>query len=156
MQPILIHQSQNAAKTAEDWLLAESPEDLRLNIELSVISLYAVAQWAIPQLLKIAGKKDHKPALLVTSGWLASAPQPNHFSLGVCKSAQQNIVHNLNDQLRPRGVHCGLVMVDDTVSSEARNTNPANIAEQSWKLYESQGNGHMELETHIKQDDSHG
>ncbi|KAM0719255.1 hypothetical protein Q7P37_005160 [Cladosporium fusiforme] len=146
----------NAAKTSESWLLEESSADLRLNLELSVTALYAVAQWAIPQLLRIAGKDGHKPAFLVTSGWLASAPLPNYFSLGVCKSAQQNIVHSLHDQLRPRGVHCALVMVDDVVSNEARHTNPANIAEESWRLYYSQGYGNMDLETHIQEEGGPG
>lgn len=148
----LTYMSQNAAQTGETWILDESSADLRMNLELSVVALYTVSQWAMPKLLQIAHDKTYKPALIVTSGWLANAPEPNYFALGVCKSAQQNIVHSLNDQLRSRGVHCGLVMVDDTVTCEAWNTNPTNIAEECWQLYDSQGNGKMELETHIRED----
>lgn len=144
---------QNAAKTSETWLLQESPSDLRSNLELSVISLYTVAQWAIPRLLRLTGLSEYRPALLVTSGWLAHAPEPNYFALGVCKSAQQNVILSLHNQVRARGVHCGLVMVNSSVSAEAINTNPTNIAEESWKLYSTQGNGHMDVETNINEED---
>lgn len=144
---------QNAARTSETWLLEESASDLRANLELSVISLYSVAQWAIPKLLNLAGRAGHKPALLVTSGWLAHAPEPNYFALGVCKSAQQNAVLALHNQVHARGVHCGLVMVNGHVTAEAVDTNPANISEESWKLYSSQGNRHMDMETNIGEEE---
>lgn len=117
-----------------------------------MISLYAVTQWAVPRLLQIANLGgSYKPAILVTSGWLANEPEPNYFALGVCKSAQQNVVLILNNQLRHSGVHCAVVMVNGYVRPDAECTNPVNIAEESWRLYNSQGNGHMEFETAITQ-----
>lgn len=46
-------------------------------------------------------------------------------------------------------MHCALVMVNGRVRTDAEATNPPCIAEQSWSLYDSQGNGHMEVETDI-------
>lgn len=106
----------------------------------------------MPQLLQLAGRREYKPALLVTSGWLAHAPEPNYFALGVCKSAQQNVIVSLHNQLRPRGVHCALVMVNNYVSEHANETNPSNIAEESWRLY-CQGGDSMQLETNIDETD---
>jgi hypothetical protein len=71
--------------------------------------------------------------------------------MGVCKAAQQNIILNLHDQLKPRGVHCALAMVNGFVNPESNATNPANIADQCWDLYSSQGHGRMDLETQINE-----
>jgi hypothetical protein len=38
--------------------------------------------------------------------------------MGVCKAAQQNIILNLHEQLKPRGVHCALAMVNGFVRPE--------------------------------------
>lgn len=119
--------------------------------QVSVVSLYTVLKWAIPRLLFIAGTKPYKPAFIVTSGWLASVPEPAYFAMGVCKAAQQNIILNLHEQLTPRGVHCALAMVNGFVRPESYATNPANIADQCWDLYSSQGHGRMELETQINE-----
>ena len=113
-----------------------------------------MARWAIPRLLLIAGSRTFKPAFLVTSGWLAYNPEPTLFAMGVCKAAQQNIIRNLNDQLTGRGVHCALAMVNGLVRPDSDATNPANIADQCWELYSSQGNGAMELKTDITEEEN--
>ena len=122
-----------------------------MSSQISVVSLYTVLKWAVPRLLLIAGTKPYKPAFLVTSGWLASEPEPAHFAMGVCKAAQQNIILNLHEQLTPRGVHCALAMVNGFVGPDSDATNPTNIANQCWDLYISQGHGRMELETQINE-----
>jgi len=122
--------------------------------QISVVSLYTVLKWAIPRLLLIAGCKPYKPAFIVTSGWLASEPEPAYFAMGVCKAAQQNIILNLHEQLTPRGVHCALAMVNGFVRPDSDATNPANIADQCWDLYSSQGHGRMELETQINENEN--
>lgn len=111
-----------------------------------------MTKWAIPRLLVIAGNRPYKPAFLVTSGWLAMEPEPAFFAMGVCKAAQQNIIHNLHDQLKNRGVHCALAMVNGSVSPDSDATNPSHIAEQCWELYSTQGNGRMDLEMQITED----
>jgi hypothetical protein len=121
--------------------------------QISVISLYTFAKWTIPRLLLLAGDGYYKPALPVTSGWLAHDPEPHHFAMGVCKAAQQNIIRNLHDQMQGRGVHCALAMVNGFVHPDSDATNPANIADKCWGLYNSQGRGNMELETEIEEDE---
>jgi hypothetical protein len=51
--------------------------------------------------------------------------------------------------MRPQGVHFALVMVNGHVHPDHDTTNPSNIADESWKLYVSQGNGDMNVDTHI-------
>lgn len=122
-----------------------------LLFQISVIGLYTVAKWAIPRLLLLAGDRYYKPALLVTSGWLAYHPEPFYFAMGVCKAAQQNIIRNLHDQMQSRGVHCALAMVNGLVHPDSDATNPTHIADRCWELYNSRGSGKMELEAEIKQ-----
>jgi hypothetical protein len=117
--------------------------------QISVIGLYTVAKWAIPRLLLIAGDRCYKPAFLVTSGWLAHNPEPYYFAMGVCKAAQQNMIHNLHDQMKSKGVHCALAMVNGVVHPNSDATNPANIADHCWELYNSRGSGNMNIETDI-------
>ena len=71
--------------------------------------------------------------------------------MGVCKAAQQNIILNLHDQLKHRGVHCALAMVNGFVSPDSDATNPANIADQCWELYSTQGHGRMDIETRVNE-----
>jgi hypothetical protein len=128
----------------------------RLLPQISVVGLYTVAKWAIPRLLFIAGDRYYKPAFLVTSGWLAYCPEPYYFAMGVCKAAQQNMIHNLHDQMQGRGVHCALAMVNGLVHPDSDATNPANIADRCWELYDGRGSERMELETEIKENGEGG
>lgn len=73
--------------------------------------------------------------------------------MGVCKAAQQNIIRNLHDQLKNRGVHCALATVNGFVHPDSDQTNPANIADQCWELYNTRGKGDMALETEINEDE---
>lgn len=118
-----------------------------------MVSLYTVLKWAVPRLLVIAGNKPYKPAFLVTSGWLATEPEPTYFAMGVCKAAQQNIILNLHSQLKDRGVHCALAMVNGFVRPDSNATNPEHIANECWHLYSTQGNGRMDIDTHINENE---
>lgn len=110
----------------------------------------------MPRLLLIAGIGTYKPAFIVTSGWLATDPESTFFSMGVCKAAQQNIVHNLHGQMTGKGVHCALAMVNGRVHPNSNMTNPENIAERCWELYSTRGNGSMDLATVINENDDAG
>lgn len=114
-------------------------------MQISVVSLYTVAEWAMPQLVKVAEQGSHSPAFLVTSGLLYKDPFPALFSLASGKAAQYNLTHSLHKEFEPKGVHCSLIVVGGRVADESEVTNARNIAEEAWKLY-SQPKGKGELE----------
>lgn len=127
--------------------------------QISIVSLYAVAQWAFPRLVQAAENKDLNPAFLVTSGLLYKDPAPRMFSLAAGKAGQFNLVHSLHKEFEPKGVHCALIVVGGWVKDEAKVTNARNIAEATWGLFaQKKGeNGKLEVtlidpayEEHVK------
>lgn len=112
-----------------------------------MVSLYAVVQWAIPQLLKAGEHDDYKPSLLVTSGGLYKNPFPDRFSLASCKAAQYNMVHSFYKDYTSQGVHCALIVVQGQVKDSAKVTTPEHIAEETWKLYsQEKGKGDLDVD----------
>lgn len=100
-------------------------------------SLYTVAQWIMPRFLNDMAKgRLYKPTLLVTGGFLRREPYPPLFSLSAVKAAQYNLVCTFHKMFRKSGVHCAMILVGGFVSLEAERTNPKNIAERAWELYE--------------------
>lgn len=80
--------------------------------QISVTSLYTIAGWACPKLAETAANDPQaRPSFLVTSGGLAKTPYPHVFSLALCKAAQYNFVDSLFKAFEPKGVHCGLLVV---------------------------------------------
>lgn len=113
-----------------------------------MVSFYAVAQWAIPQLQQLADTKGYKPSLLVTSGGLYKNPFPQRFSLATCKAAQFNMVHSFYKAYTAdkgdAAVHCALIVVQGQVREDAKVTTPSHIAEETWKLYDQEkGEGEL-------------
>ena len=106
--------------------------------------MYTVAQWAMPHLLQC--KDSHRPAFLVTSGTLYKDPYPEFFSLSACKAAQYNMVHSLHKEFRPRGIHCGIVVVGGEIDDKSVVTNARNIAEETWKFYTQPPKGEGDLD----------
>lgn len=49
-------------------------------VQISVVSMLMVAQWAMPQLVAAAKKEYYTPAFLVTSGGLYKNPFPAFVS----------------------------------------------------------------------------
>lgn len=119
-------------------------DELLTAAQISVVNMYKVAQWAMPQLFQ--HKELYKPAFLCTSGMLYKDPFPAMFSLAACKAAQYNLVHSLHKEYEPKGVHCGLIVVGGRVSDASKVTNARNCAEETWKLYDQpKGTGDLEV-----------
>jgi len=125
----------NAATLGASPILEYPMEKFETDLRITIVSLYAVAQWAFPRLVKAAEGKDSRPAFLVTSGLLHKDPAPKMFSLAAGKAGQFNLVHSLHKEFEPKGVHTALIVVGGTVKDEAKVTNPRNIAEEAWKLF---------------------
>ncbi|KAH0381473.1 NAD(P)-binding protein, partial [Aureobasidium melanogenum] len=137
----------NHARLGPSKFFEFTVEELEIDLQVSVISLYAVAKWAMPKLLGTAELSDTKtPSFIVTSGMLAKDPFPAMFSLAACKAGQYNLVHSLHKEYEPKGVHCALVVVGGTVDEKMSVTNPRNIAQEIFELCgRPQGKGQLEL-----------
>jgi hypothetical protein len=89
---------------------------------------------------------DRSPALLVTSGKLATQPAPAMFSLAVCKAGQRSLVHSLYKEFEAKGVHCGIITIGGTVADDSKVTNAWNIADEAWKKFRTpKGQGEFEI-----------
>ncbi|KAL0264995.1 hypothetical protein SLS55_000951 [Diplodia seriata] len=138
----------NAARVGESDVLTFSVGELEQDFKLAVSSLYTVAQWIIPRFLDMAKgstQPGYKPTLLVTGGFLHRDPYPPLFSLSAVKAAQYNLVCTFHKMFRSSGIHCAMILVGGFVSPGAERTNPKNIAERAWTLYE-QGPDAREIE----------
>lgn len=77
----------------------------------------------------------YKPTLLVTAGLLPRQPIADLFSLSAVKAAQYNLVTSLHEVFAPQGIHIAMALVGGSVSTQAKNVNPTNIANAMWMLY---------------------
>ncbi|KAF2437098.1 NAD(P)-binding protein [Tothia fuscella] len=112
-------------------------EEVQKSLQISALSLYTTAKWAIPRLTKLASTDPiRKPSLLVTSGGLYKSPFAPYFSLSLAKAAQFSLTQSLAQQYSKEGVHVAAVVVHGLVKPESEYFSPRKIAEVFWKLYE--------------------
>jgi hypothetical protein len=83
--------------------------------------------------MPLLAQETDNPSFLVTSGLLHDDPIPILFSLSIAKAAQRTLVLTL--QRMYQEIHVALLLIGGGVSFEEEVRNPANIAEQLWKLY---------------------
>ncbi|EME40874.1 hypothetical protein DOTSEDRAFT_74433 [Dothistroma septosporum NZE10] len=139
----------NAARVGKSEILKFPAEDLKQDLQITVVSLYITAQWALPKLLDTSKNSSyHTPAFLVTSGGLYKNPFPNLFSLSAGKAGQYNLVHSMHKEFQPQGVHCALIVVEGFVKDDAKVTTARHIAEKAWELYD-QPKEKGDLDVHI-------
>lgn len=116
--------------------------------QLTNLSLYKTAQWAIPLLQKLSGSEDRSPSLFVTSTTkLYKEPVPDLVSLSMVKSAQRALVLSLHAKFGEE-VHVALLGVGGVVDPKNKVLSPENIAERCWALYK-QPKGKWEREEEI-------
>jgi hypothetical protein len=83
--------------------------------------------------MPLLAQETDNPSFLVTSGILHNDPVPILFSLSVVKAAQRTLTLSL--QRAYPDIHVALLLISGNVSFEEEVRNPANIAEELWKLY---------------------
>lgn len=106
-----------------------------LCLQLSVVSLYTVIHWAMPQLLRLAHEGGFRPTLLATSSVLYSDPSSQQFSLAACRAAQWNILTQCTEEFGPRGVHCTLMNVENRSGDDSSTRIASNTAQEAWELF---------------------
>jgi len=149
----------NAARTGGSAFFDFEPEAFTNDLKIAIVGLYTVARWAIPKLQHAAAlESKNVPSLVATSGLLAKDPSPKVFSLAACKGGQLNLLHSLHKEFEPQGVHVAAILIGGTVAKESEVTNPRNIAEEAFKIFETpKGKGEVEVllkdpafEEHVK------
>jgi hypothetical protein len=83
--------------------------------------------------MPLLAQETDNPSFIVTSGLLHDHPVPTLFSLSLVKAAQRTLVLTL--QRVYTDFHIALLYIGGSVGPEEEVRNPANIAEQLWKLY---------------------
>ncbi|GAB7355150.1 hypothetical protein MBLNU459_g5720t1 [Dothideomycetes sp. NU459] len=131
----------NAARVEQSELLKHPVEDIEYDFKITNSALYVTAQWAIPQLQRLAKHGTYaSPSMLITNSLLYKQPSPQHFALSMVKTAQRNMVQSLQMKYEPEGIHVALISVGGPVGRDASVLNPDNIARQTWNLF-SQAKG---------------
>ncbi|KAH8886143.1 NAD(P)-binding protein [Thozetella sp. PMI_491] len=127
----------NAAIIRPTSISEETEENMIYDFKITNTALLHTAQWALPQLTKLAKSDPQaKPSLLVTGTWLSRDPVPQIFTLSLVKAAQRNLCQSLAQVYGPEGVHVGMVRVMGLVDQAAASTNPKNIADSAWELFD--------------------
>jgi hypothetical protein len=83
--------------------------------------------------MPLLAQEADNPSFLVTSGLLHDDPAPILFSLSIAKAAQRTLALTLQ-RVYP-DIHVALLLIGGAVGFEEEVRNPANIAEELWKLY---------------------
>ena len=112
----------NAAATAFRPMLEQKPHNIRLTLAISVESLVALVQAAVPLMRGRAGR------VVAISGIDSFQAMPGHGVLGAAKAAVESLVRALALELGPAGI---------TVNG----VNPGFIGTDSSRLYVEQGLG---------------
>jgi hypothetical protein len=101
------------------------------------LGLWVAASWALPHLTAAAaGKPESHPSFLFTNSGLWDRPLADFASLSLQKAAQYNLLLSLKQMAEPKGVHVGGVNIGGLVSDEDPVTNPSNVAQALFELYE--------------------
>lgn len=124
-------------------LTAAPAEELRANLDVSVVGLVAGVQEALPDL------KQHQGAVLVTGGGLAfydpkidaMAVGWNAMGLAVSKAAQHKVSALLHHKLAGEGVYVGELVVLASVKGTTFDSGHATleasaVAEKFWEMYQ--------------------
>ena len=134
----------NAPAVGAGDLSVDDPFELRAAFDVSVTSLVATVQAALPDL---RGKTD--AAVLVTNGAVALhdpkldtlAVEQSFMGAAVAKSAQHKVVTLLSRKLKPQGIYVGEVVVAGIVKGTVYDKAGAGIltadevAARFWLLY---------------------
>lgn len=134
----------NAPATGAGDVMAADPFELRGALDVSVTSLVATVQAALPD-LEVQGDG----AVLVTNGAVAlhdpkldaAAVDEGFMGAAIAKAAQHKVVTLLARKLRQRGVYVGEVVVAGIVKGTAYDNGSGGVltaeevAENFWRLY---------------------
>ncbi|KAK4500219.1 hypothetical protein PRZ48_008406 [Zasmidium cellare] len=136
----------NAARIRRTEALTTPPEEIEDDFRTGNLSLYVIAQWAIPLLQA----SDHPaPSFFVTNSHLPEAPLPEVLSLSMSKASQQNMFMSLNKAFG-KDIHFGLVKACGIVAPTKEKLNPSFIAGKAVELYE-QERAKWELSVEIRE-----
>jgi NAD(P)-dependent dehydrogenase (short-subunit alcohol dehydrogenase family) len=95
------------------------PETWQLMLDLNLSSAFFVARAALPGMLERGAGK-----LLFISSKAGSHPRANQAAYAVSKGGLDILVHNLAEEMRPRGVNVNAVAASIIDTPANRNANP--------------------------------
>lgn len=79
---------------------------------------------------------NQKGTILVTGGRLSIHPESTYMPLSLDKAALRSLCLILKEQLEPKGIHVGTVMVCGGIQPGTYFA-PENIAEKFWEIYQN-------------------
>ncbi|KAF2666736.1 NAD(P)-binding protein [Microthyrium microscopicum] len=139
----------NAARVIPSEFFGHPESEIRVDFEITIMALYAVAGWAWAPLKYLAAKDpETHPSIIVTNSHLWNEPAAEIFALSLTKAAQHNMVRSLAQLGQKDGIHVALLSPCGVVSPEHPTRNPKNIASKAWDLYLETRN-HWKIDSRI-------
>jgi short-subunit dehydrogenase len=86
-----------------------------------------------------------KGAILLTGGVAAVSPFPGYTCLAIDKAALRGLTLAMHNELEPKGIFVGTVMVCGIVGGN-EHFHPANIAEKYWQMYQERKDWEVRFE----------
>ena len=84
-------------------------------------------------------------AILLTGGVAAVSPFPGYTCLAIDKAALRGLALAMHNELAPRGIFVGTVMVCGIIGGN-EHFDPANIAETYWQMYQERKDWEVRFE----------
>jgi epsilon-lactone hydrolase len=132
-------------------LLAAEPPSVRAAFDATVVGLLAATAEALPDL------KQNRGALLISNGAFGVvademddvAVKQHVMGIAVTSAAKNKLAGLLAHRLRSEGVYVGEVMVFGTIkntpSGDSSSIDPAQIAEEYWRIYQARNQTRAEV-----------
>lgn len=97
----------------------------------------AASAYHCAQLIATDDFARKRGAILLTGGGFAKTfrPLPQNVPLCIDKAALNAMAIILHQQLAPRGIFVGSVIVQGTITHDEGWHNPQHIAQRCWKMY---------------------
>ena len=88
---------------------------------------------------------EKQGAILLTGGVAAVSPFPGYTCLAIDKAALRGLTLAMHNELEPKGIFVGTVMVCGIVGG-SEHFDPANIAETYWQMYQERKDWEVRFE----------
>ncbi|SPH17454.1 Sulfoquinovose 1-dehydrogenase [Defluviimonas aquaemixtae] len=103
----------NAGSAHWGNLDALTPDDLRMDVEVNAVGLFASAQLAVPDMRAAGGG-----TIIVVGAGAALRGRPGTIAFAAGKAAQRSVAQSLGRQLGPENIHVGYLVLDGVVDLE--------------------------------------
>ncbi|MBE2280199.1 MAG: SDR family NAD(P)-dependent oxidoreductase [Ignavibacteriaceae bacterium] len=125
----------NAAILQRANILEQNYDDIVNSFKVNVAGAIVAVRAVLP------GMRTHGGSILLTGGGFSMFPNPDYGALSLGKAGIKNLTQSLATALKGTQVKVGSVTVCGYVSQNDPKYNPTSIADEFWKIHQSEPSG---------------